>query len=74
MPADFANQKFLGKSAVDPKYCHLFVELFTCKVYTYPMKSRKFMLKKMYDLYDDEAKKIENDETSNWPRIKIKQK
>ena len=36
--ADIADIKFLAKSAVDPKYCLLFVDLFTSKIYTYPMK------------------------------------
>ena len=27
--ADIANLELLGKSAVDPKYCFLFVDLFT---------------------------------------------
>ena len=31
---------FLGKSAADPKYCLLLVDLFTSKVYVYGMKNR----------------------------------
>ena len=34
--ADMGNLQFLGKSATKPKYCLLFVELFTSKVYVYP--------------------------------------
>ena len=37
--ADIADTPFLAKSAVDPKYCLLLVDLFTSKVYIYPMKS-----------------------------------
>ena len=37
--------KILAKSVVDTKYCLLFVDLFTSKIYTYPMKNR--ILKKM---------------------------
>ena len=48
---DAANFEFLVKSAVDPKYCLLFVYLFTSKVYTYPMKSRRFLTIKMCDFY-----------------------
>ena len=38
--ADVADLRFLATFAVDPKYCFLFVDLFTSKVYTYPMKNR----------------------------------
>ena len=39
---DIVDIRFLGKSAVDSKYCLLFVDLFTCKTYTYPMKKEIF--------------------------------
>ena len=32
--ADIAYIRFLAKSAADPKYCLLFVDLFTSKIYT----------------------------------------
>lgn len=35
--ADIENLEFLGKSTADPKYCHLFIDLFTSKVYVYIM-------------------------------------
>ena len=38
---DLGHLEFLGKSATDPKYCLLFVDIFTSKLYVYPMKSRK---------------------------------
>ena len=38
LQADIADIRFLGKSASDPKYCLLFVDLFTPMIYTYPMK------------------------------------
>ena len=44
--ADVGNLEFLRKSATDPKYCLLFVDLLTSKVYIYPMKSRKSILNK----------------------------
>ena len=37
MHADIANLKFLGKSATVPKYALLIVDLFSWKVYVYPM-------------------------------------
>ena len=35
--ANVGNLQFLGKSATDHKYCLLFVDLFTSKVYVYPI-------------------------------------
>ena len=45
--ADIADLRFLDKSAVDPKYCLLVVDLFTSKVYVYPMKNRTLLAKKL---------------------------
>ena len=39
--ADVANLEFLGKNATFPQYVLVLVDLFSSKVYTYPMKSRK---------------------------------
>ena len=55
--ADVATLEFLGKSAVYPKYCLLFDDLFTSKVYTYPMKSRRFIARKMRDFYEVKKRK-----------------
>ena len=51
--ADIADTRFLAKSAVDPKYCLLLVDLFTSEVYVYPMKNRSLLLKKLRLLYQD---------------------
>ena len=51
--ADIADTRFLVKSAVDPKYCLLLVDLFTSKVYIYPMKSRNLLAKKLKLFYED---------------------
>ena len=53
LQADIADIQFLAKSAVDPKYCLLFVDLFTAMIYTYPMKTRNLLAKKMGLLYND---------------------
>ena len=37
--ADIDNITFLGKSAVDPKYCLLINDLFTSEIYIYGVKS-----------------------------------
>ena len=44
---------FFSKSAVDPKYCLLAVDLFTFKTYTYPIKSRHLLVQKIKLFYRD---------------------
>ena len=51
--ADIADLRFLAKSTVDPKYCHLIVDLFTSKIYVYPMKHRSLLAKKLNLFYND---------------------
>ena len=52
---DIANTKFLAKSAVDPKYCLLLVDLFTSKIYIFPIKNRSLLSKKLKS-FDEEKK------------------
>lgn len=40
-------------------YCNLFVDLFASKVYTYPMKSRRFIAKKIHNFYEEAAEKMQ---------------
>ena len=51
--ADIADTRFLAKSAVDPKYCLLLVDLFSSKVYIYSMKNRSLLAKKLKLFYED---------------------
>ena len=51
--ADIADTRFLARSAIDPKYCLLLVNLFTSKIYVYPMKNRSLLAKKMRLFYED---------------------
>ena len=51
--ADFGNLEFWGKSATNPAYCLLFVNLFTSKVYVYLMKSRKSIANKIKIFYKE---------------------
>ena len=51
--ADIADIRFLAKSAADPHYCLVIVDLFTQKVYTYPMKQCHLLSKKMEVFYND---------------------
>lgn len=52
--ADVRNLEFLGKYATDPKYCLLFLDLFTSKVFVHPMMSRKLIATKM-EFFDKEG-------------------
>ena len=51
--ADIADVRFFAKSAVDPKYALLAVDLFTSKTYVYPMKSRKLLARKLQLFYNE---------------------
>ena len=45
--ADIADTRVLAKSAANPKYCLLIVDLFTSKTYVYPTKDRSLLAKKL---------------------------
>ena len=51
--ADIADLRFLAKSAVNPRYALLIVDLFTSKVYVYPVKNRSLLAKKLKLFYDE---------------------
>ena len=51
--AYIADLRILAKSAADPKYCLLLVDLFTSKIYVYPMKNRSLLAKKLELVYND---------------------
>ena len=58
--ADVANLKPLGKSVTHPKYCLLIVEVFSSKIYAYPMRSRRLLTKKRQKNYTEVSKKRSN--------------
>ena len=58
--ADVGDLRFLGKSAADPKYCLLLVDLFTSKVYVYGMKNRSLIPLKLEKFYKEVANKRKN--------------
>ena len=58
--ADVANLEFLGKNATLPQYVLVLVDLFSSKVYTYPMKSRKQIRQKLEQFYRDVRSKRKN--------------
>ena len=60
--ADLAYLQFFAKSAVDPKYALLCVDLFTSKVYVYTLRTKNNLFKKMEEFYteiDDKRTKNE---------------
>ena len=55
--ADVGNLEFLGKNATFPKHVLVLVDLFSSRVYTYPMKSRKEIRQKLKQFYQDVKEK-----------------
>ena len=51
--ADIVDLRFLSKSAADQKCRLLIVDLFTSKIYVYPMKNRSLLAKKLKLFYED---------------------
>ena len=58
--ADIADIRFFAKSAANPHYCLLFVDLFTQKVYTFPTKKRNLLKNKMELFYEEVKNKIKD--------------
>ena len=61
--ADIAFLKFLAKSAVDPKYALLCVDLFTSKVYVYTMRKKSNLVNKLETFYKEIEPKRDKKET-----------
>ena len=49
--ADLAYLQFFAKSAVDPKYALVCVDLFTSKVYIYTLRTKNNLFKKVEEFY-----------------------
>ena len=60
--ADIAYLQFLAKSAVDPKFALVCVDLFTSKIYVYTMKVRRNLASKLEIFYKEIQKKRLNNE------------
>ena len=58
--AEVGNLEFLGKNATTPQYALMVVDLYSLKVYVYPMRSRKQILQKMKLFYDEVRSKRKN--------------
>ena len=60
--ADLAYLQFFAKSAVDPKYALLCVDLFSSKVYVYTMRTKNNLPKKMEEFYREiDVKRVQNE-------------
>ena len=75
--ADIENLEFLGKNATFPQYVLVIVDLFSSKVYTYPMKSRKQIRQKLEQFYRDvkskrKGKKMRLQVDHEFQQVKIK--
>ena len=51
--ADVTNLEFLWKSVATPRYALLAVDRYSSKVYVYPMRTRKQILQKLNQFYDE---------------------
>ena len=51
--ADLAYLQFFAKSAVDPKYALVCVDLFSSKVYIYTLRTKNNLFKKMEEFYKE---------------------
>ena len=75
--ADVENVEFLGKNATFPQYVLVLVDLFSSKVYTYPLKSRKQIRQKFKKFYRDvrskrKGKKIKLQVDQEFQQVRIK--
>lgn len=62
MHADVADIRYLKVSGSEPKYLLLVVDLYSSKIYTYPMKDKASLAKKLLRFYDDinQKRKLDN--------------
>ena len=75
--ADVGNLEFLGKNATFPQYVLVIVDLFSSKIYTYSMKSRKQILQNLKLFYNDirykrKGKRMRLQVDNEFQQVKIK--
>ena len=75
--ADVENLEFLGKNATFPQYVLVLVDLFSSKIYTFPMRSRKQIRQKLEECYEEveskrKGKKMMLKVDQEFQQIKIK--
>ena len=60
--ADLAYLQFFAKSAVDPKYALVCIDLFTSKVYVYTLRTKNNLAKKLEEFYKEiDVKRAKNE-------------
>ena len=55
--ADVGNLEFLGKNATFPQYVLVLVDLFSSKIYTFPMISKKQIRQRLEQFYEEVERK-----------------
>ena len=75
--ADVGDLEFLGKNAAFPQYVLVIVGLFSSKIYTYSMKSRKQIMQKLRLFYGDvrhkrKGKRMRLQVDNEFQQVKIK--
>lgn len=64
---DVGNLEVLGKSAATPRYALVAVDLYSFKIYVYPMRSRKQIFQKMKQFYEE----VKNKRKSRPMRLQV---
>ena len=64
---DVGNLEVLGKSATTPRYALVAVDLYSFKIYVYPMRSRKQIFQKMKQFYEE----VKNKRKSRPMRLQV---
>ena len=71
------NLEFLDKNATFPQYVLVLVDLFSSKIYTYPMKSRRQIRQRLEEFYEEveskrKSKKMKLQVDQEFQQIKVK--
>ena len=75
--ADTGNLEFLGKNATFPQYVLVLVDLFSSKIYTFPMRSRKQIRQRLEQFYEEveskrKGKKMKLQVDQEFQQVRIK--
>ena len=75
--ADVRNFEFLGKNATFPQYVLVLVDLFSPKIYTFPMRSRKQIRQRLEQFFEEveskrKGKKMKLQVNQEFQQVKIK--
>ena len=75
--ADVGNLEFLGKNATFPQYVLVLVDLFSSKIYTFPMRSRKQIRQRLEQFFEEveskrKGKKMKLQIDQEFQQVRIK--